>query len=150
MEEIVLIIPGDPVPWAPKTGNPKMGGKFVPARQSKHAGKIIDAWERSGNEGFLRGDEPLIISCVFYVKRPKGHYGTGANADEIKERFKRLRPTGRPDLSNLVKQVEDALTTHAWADDDQVVGFYPPFGKVFTTAREEQPRTVIKIKLART
>lgn len=149
MAEIVLVIPGPPVPWAGKQTNPKTGDRFVPGRQSAHAGKIIDAWERSGLAGpGLRGDEALLLSCEFYVQRPKYHFGTGRNSAVIKEQFLRARPTGKPDFSNLVKMVEDALTSHAWKDDDQVVGHYAPIGKFFTGSLEEQPRSVIRIKAA--
>lgn len=143
--EAHLVIPGDPIPWAAKTSNPKTGMRFVPARQSKHAGKVIDAWERSGQQGWLDG-EPLVITCVFHVKRPKGHFGTGRNADNLKSRYRDATPTGRPDLSNLVKQLEDSLTTLAWADDDQIVLISAH--KRYTDTRQEQPRSEIRIRQA--
>lgn len=143
-----LIVPGQPVPWTGKQSNPKTGNRFVPAKQAAHAGKIIDAWERSGLAGpGLCGHEALELSCVFFVQRPKGHYGTGRNFNVIKPQFVHVRPTGRPDFSNLVKMVEDALTSHAWKDDDQIVGHYEPMGKFYTEALDEQPRTVIRIRL---
>jgi Holliday junction resolvase RusA-like endonuclease len=145
LTELTLCVPGDAVPWAPKTGNPRMGGRFVPARQSAHAGKVIDAWDRVGHTGWLLG-EPLAIDCEFYVRRPKSHYGSGRNERIIKERFAAAAPTGRPDLSNLVKLIEDALTTLAWADDDQIVRITAR--KTYTRLREEQPRSVIRIREA--
>lgn len=145
MDELVLVVLGDPVPWAGKQTNPKTGMRFVAARQSQHAGKIIDAWERSGFTGWLLG-EPLILDCVFWIKRPKGHFGTGRNELRLKPGRETLRPTGRPDLSNLVKLVEDALTTHAWADDDQVVRIDAV--KYFTMTRAEQPSSLIRIRPA--
>jgi Holliday junction resolvase RusA-like endonuclease len=77
------------------------------------------------------------------VKRPAGHYGTGKNTLVIKPRFLDAQPAGRPDLSNLVKMLEDALTTLAWADDDQITQISAR--KLYTTDREEQPRSVIQI-----
>jgi Holliday junction resolvase RusA-like endonuclease len=54
-------------------------------------------------------------------------------------------PTGKPDLSNLLKMVEDCLVlAQVMPDDDQVVRLgecqklYVPFG--------EQPRSVIRIR----
>jgi Holliday junction resolvase RusA-like endonuclease len=144
VSELLLAIPGDAVPWAAKTANPKTGMRFVPARQSAHAGKIIDAWERAGFSGYLLG-EPLAIECDFFVRRPKGHWGTGRNARVLKERYVDARPTGRPDLSNLVKLIEDALTTLAWADDDQIVSIAAR--KSYTQMLEEQARSVIRIRV---
>lgn len=139
---IVLEIPGDPIPWAPKTSNPKSGMRFVPARQAAYAGKVIDAWDRSGNTGYLL-KQPLEIDCTFCVKRPAGHYGSGRNERVIKPKFVDARPTGRPDLSNLVKMLEDALTTLAWADDDQITTIAAR--KEYTVDREEQPRSILRI-----
>lgn len=131
-DEYVLVVPGKPVPWAPKQSNPKGGGgRFVAAPQAKHAGKIIDAWERTA---YLKGlwwekGVPLTMSADFYLCRPKNHYGTGANARKLKTGFyvgaAPGYPTGKPDTSNLVKMVEDALTGVAWADDDQFVALHP-------------------------
>lgn len=141
----VLTIPGDPVPWTPKTTNPKTGLRFVPGRQAAHAGRIIDAWERAGLVGWLEG-EPLMLRVSFRVRRPKYHYGTGRNAGQIKDRYRQAYPTGRPDLSNLVKLVEDALTTLAWADDDQVVRIEASKG--FTDSPTDQPLTELEIREA--
>jgi Holliday junction resolvase RusA-like endonuclease len=115
-----LTIPGDPIPWSPKQTNPKSGTKFVAARQSKHAGKIIDCWERRHPGVWFEKGDALVIQGVFWIGRPKSHYGTGRNARVLKPAAPPY-PTGRPDGSNLLKLVEDALTTIAWADDDQFI-----------------------------
>lgn len=140
--DVKLIVPGDPIPWAPKQVNRSTGSRFVPARQSNAIGRIMDAFQRAGDGFWAPKDTPLYLSCSFYIERPKGHYGTGRNAGVIKDRFERAWPTGRPDLSNLVKLVEDALTKLAWADDDQVVAIERPV-KLYA----ERPRTEIRIKV---
>ena len=50
----------------------------------------------------------------------------------------------KPDLSNLLKAVEDALTGIVWRDDAQVIGYLPGTGK-YQVVRpgNEQPRTDI-------
>lgn len=39
------------------------------------------------------------------------------------------RPTGKPDLDNLVKNIKDIFKGVFWKDDSQVVGYMEPFGK---------------------
>jgi len=64
---------------------------------------------------------PVQMHLTFYVGRPKGHYGTGRNADTIRKGAP-LYPTVKPDLTKLVRAVEDALTVaRVWVDDAQVV-----------------------------
>ena len=92
---------------------------------------------------------PLLIEATFYVARPKVHYGTGRNAGILKASSPRY-PTGRPDYSNLVKLIKDALTlSGVLPDDDQIIGFapgelsrkvYAPFG--------EPPRTELRLYFA--
>ena len=147
--EHVLVVPGDPVPWAPKQTNRKTGNRFISPRQEEAIGRVLAAVERAELADTFSADQAVILSAVFHVKRPKGHYGSGRNAGVIKEQWQGRRPTGRPDLSNLVKLVEDAMVLGGvLPDDDQIVGFYPPFGKVFTQSREEQPHSVIRMKVA--
>lgn len=63
----------------------------------------------------------LYVEMTFYIERPKYHYGTGKNADKIKEQFLYARPTVKPDTTKLVRCAEDALTGLAWHDDAQIV-----------------------------
>jgi Holliday junction resolvase RusA-like endonuclease len=59
---------------------------------------------------------PLELSCYFTVRRPLGHVGKRG-----------LRPTApaypatRPDVTKLLRAVEDAATGLLWADDAQIV-----------------------------
>lgn len=150
-DEITLTIPGPPVPWAPKRTNMRTGNRFIPSRQEEATGRVIRIAQEAMERGLLPilAGDPIELSAVFYVKRPKGHYGTGRNAREIKERFVDARPTGKPDLSNNIKLVEDGLVLAGLLpDDDQIVGFYTPLGKFYTQLPEEQPRSVVRIRSA--
>jgi Holliday junction resolvase RusA-like endonuclease len=119
---VEISIPGDPVPWAPKQVAKKTGNRFLPSRQAKHADTILVAVERAidaGAEPF--GKEPLCLQLEFVLTRPKAHFGTGKNADVLKDSAPPV-PMGKPDLSNLVKLVEDGLVLGGLIpDDDQVV-----------------------------
>lgn len=124
--EWTLIIPGDPVPWSPssKVGSAPNSPRKVPDRQARHASKIVEAWNRDGKDRlWLPKGNAVALRCQFFVSRPKNHYRTGKHARELKpDRIPTECPHGKPDLSNLVKMVEDALTGILWADDDQVCG----------------------------
>ena len=62
---------------------------------------------------------PVYVQLDFYLSRPKSHYGTGRNAQKIKE----SAPSwpGRPDVDKLARAVLDALTGLVIADDSTVV-----------------------------
>lgn len=42
-----------------------------------------------------------------------------------------LRPTTKPDLSNYIKLIEDALTGIFWRDDSQIIEYLPGIGKYY-------------------
>ena len=65
------------------------------------------------DRALLRG--PLAVSFTFYVRRPKGHFGTRGLRPSAP-----AFPTVRPDVLKLARGVEDALTGVVWGDDSQV------------------------------
>jgi Holliday junction resolvase RusA-like endonuclease len=70
--------------------------------------------------GAFQAGVPLRCDVTFYLPRPKGHFGSGKNADQLKASAP-TRPTGKPDRDNLDKAVCDAITAAGvWADDSQV------------------------------
>ncbi len=67
-------------------------------------------------------DGPITVQVVFVFTRPKSHYGTGRNADQIRDAAP-TRPIGRNtgDLDKLQRSTFDALTAAGvWADDSQI------------------------------
>lgn len=142
-------IPGPPVPWAPKRTNIKTGNRFIPSRQEEATGRVIRAAKEildAGGQPFRVG-ERLAIGVVFKIKRPKGHFGTGRNAAQLKPQFVGARPTGKPDLSNLLKLIEDGCVMAGLIpDDDQIVEFLQPLGKYYTDTPEEQPSSSVRIR----
>ena len=62
---------------------------------------------------------PLKVDILFCMARPKNHYGTGRNADILKN-WAPVHHTSRPDIDNLRKLVMDALTGVFWHDDSYV------------------------------
>ena len=61
------------------------------------------------------------VAITFWLPRPKGHFGSGRNADKLRPSAS-LFPAVTPDLDKLVRSVLDALTGVCFEDDRQVVG----------------------------
>ena len=64
--------------------------------------------------------EALVLHLLFTRTRPKSHFGTGKNAGILKASAPDS-PSSKPDLTKLVRAVEDSLTGIVWKDDAQVV-----------------------------
>lgn len=67
-------------------------------------------------------DEAVRLELVFVYERPKNHYGTGRNAGCLKSSAPRFyEKTTMPDLTKILRGVEDALKSVIWKDDALVV-----------------------------
>ncbi|MBF0342774.1 MAG: RusA family crossover junction endodeoxyribonuclease, partial [Nitrospirae bacterium] len=64
---------------------------------------------------------PLFMSLMFYVPRPQSH----TNKRGQPTKAWRAYPTSKPDLSNYIKGIEDALNGIAYHDDAQIVSESP-------------------------
>ena len=63
---------------------------------------------------------PTRVTIIFYMPRPKSHYGTGRNSCRLKPSAPTWY-TSKPDIDKLVRATYDGLTVgKAWADDAQV------------------------------
>lgn len=115
MAHIRLDIPGPPVPQArPRRGK---GRFYKEPKVLAHEHAVWAAWEKAGRPK-LTG--PLSLSARFFINR---------------------KVTATPDLSNLVKLVEDALNGHAYHDDSQIVHY----GDVSKQLDREHPRTELEL-----
>lgn len=68
----------------------------------------------NGARRLLQG--PLKLSVTFYLPRPKGHFGARGLKPSAP-----IYPTVKPDVTKLLRAVEDALTGIVWRDDAQIV-----------------------------
>lgn len=62
----------------------------------------------------------LVAQFVFYRQRPKAHYGTGANAELLKNSAP-AAPGSKPDLAKLARAAEDAMSKVIYTDDSKIV-----------------------------
>jgi Holliday junction resolvase RusA-like endonuclease len=62
----------------------------------------------------------LAVSFEFVKPRPKSHYGSGKNAEVLKDSAP-AAPGVRPDALKLARAIEDALTKVVYTDDSLIV-----------------------------
>ena len=77
---------------------------------------------RAARQHFTRAphDGPVECRFEFVVTRPQYHFGTGKNAECLKDSAPHF-PTAKPDTTKLTRGTEDALTGICWLDDAQIV-----------------------------
>jgi Holliday junction resolvase RusA-like endonuclease len=105
----------------------RVNGRPAPQGSKRHVGngrmvessKAVGPW-REAVRAEVQHD-PVSLRLTFVLARPKGHYGSGRNSDQVKPSAPH-RPAGRPDVDKLARSVLDGLTMGgAFADDAQVV-----------------------------
>lgn len=90
-------------------------GKFVtvytPEKTLKAEKYIAQCWKEKFGDRKLEG--ALSMECFFMFKKPKSW--------SKKKKLEVLHKTSKPDLTNLVKTVEDGLNEVAYKDDSQLI-----------------------------
>lgn len=134
MNAITFSVPGDPVPQPrPRiTTRGSHGHAYTPASHPIHAYRqaIAAAAREAGATPSDAAPITLIVDLVF--ARPKSHYRKSG----LKPDAPRLP---RPDCSNCLKGIEDALNGVAWVDDSQI-------GRVvIEKTYGERPGTTVRI-----
>lgn len=116
---IVFTVYGQAQPAGSKTAGVTKGGKMFVRDSAKRGAPwrrevARTAAEAMNGTGLLDG--PLSLAVTFVVPRPKGHYGARGLRPSAP-----AYPTVRPDVTKLLRAVEDAATGIVWRDDAQVV-----------------------------
>jgi Holliday junction resolvase RusA-like endonuclease len=119
---IAFTVYGQAAPAGSKRGFQR-GGRVIitDANPNARAWKavVLDAASQAMNgHELLHG--PISLQLTFCVPRPKGHYGSGRNADRVRGSAP-AHPTVKPDLLKLARGVEDALSGVCYRDDAQIV-----------------------------
>ena len=109
-------------------------------KEDKQAKEIVSAAARTvAPEELPTG--PLKVGIVFFMPRPKGHYGTGRNEGKLKDWAVDMPHVSKPDIDNLVKLTIDALTGIFWKDDSQICE------AIILKKYSDNPRTEVFIKV---
>lgn len=85
---------------------------------------------------------PVRLGVQFVFPRPKGHYRTGKNAVGLRLGAPK-HMTSKPDLSKLIRAIEDAMSGIVYRDDAQIVSYIDPH-KCYTTS--SVPGTTILVE----
>lgn len=134
-----VFVPGTPAPQ----GSKRHVGRGVMVESSKRVGPwrervalvVSNAWTDELGEPMppILAGVPVVLKIRFLFRRPRGHFGTGRNADVLKTGAPRL-PATRPDVDKLVRAVLDGMTGVVLADDAQVAALHA--GKEYTAGPE--------------
>lgn len=72
------------------------------------------AMKQAGNDGPT--DEPVSLEVQFLMERPRSHFNTKGDVKKASP----LYPQSKPDLTKLLRCLEDALHGIVWKNDSQV------------------------------
>jgi Holliday junction resolvase RusA-like endonuclease len=124
---IDFFVPGTPIPKGSMRGfafKRKTGGLGVAMSHDNARTKPWLAQVAFFAHEAMRGAAPLEtpvgVVLRFVLPRPRGHFGSGRNADQVKASSPHY-PASKPDVDKLVRCVFDALNSVAWVDDARVV-----------------------------
>lgn len=105
------------VSWQTKDGS-RSGTNVIDANPKAAKWKNQVAQEAGKRwDGHRLIDDPLEVRFVFYVVRPKGHFGSRGNLLPSAPRW----PAKKPDALKLARAVEDALTGVVYRDDSLII-----------------------------
>lgn len=123
---IQFFAPGKPEPAGSKRAFVLKGGAHAGRAIITDANAKSKPWQQTVKHcamSVFTGEPltgPIQLDVTFTLLRPQGHFGSGKNADKIKDSAPQF-PTSKPDATKLLRGVEDALTGIIWKDDSQVV-----------------------------
>lgn len=121
---VEFFVPGNASPGGSKKGfvNPKTGRVVIvdDAKNNKPWRDRVASFAREamGNRQPFRG--ALSVRFYFFESRPKGHFGSGKNADRVRSSAPR-HPAKKPDVLKLARAAEDALKGIIYVDDCQTI-----------------------------
>jgi len=119
---ITFFVPGIPVAkGSAKAFYNKHTGRAIVSqtnreRQRPWASMISVCAQNTGCQVYGGG---VSLSLLFIMPRPKSHYGTGKNSQNLKMSAPTFH-TSTPDLDKLIRCVKDALKGIVYKDDSQV------------------------------
>lgn len=112
---IEFFVPGEPKaqPRVKAFCRGKHAGIYTPGTADNWKLQISIAWDKAKPDDFVRFETPVELKVVFWMPRPKYHYGKNGLKETAPKWFEK-----KPDFDNLAKAVMDQLTQcGVWHDD---------------------------------
>lgn len=134
---VCFVVQGDPVAWARAAQSGRR--KYTPERQRAHMKRIAQLAKAAGVRP-LDGPVYLEVVCIYSV--PQRYRRKNKSLTEKGLALVGTWKTTRPDASNELKIIEDALNGIAYHDDSQICAPRPH--KIWGTCS----RTIITIRPA--
>lgn len=131
--DIKLTIPGTPV----SKGRPRIGksGMYTPEKTVNYESLVKHCYVEQGEGRKLEG--PLKMEVDLYFPIPKSYSQKQIELLKVQD----MAHMKKPDASNCLKSIEDALNGFAYDDDCQIVEVHVT--KKYTL---EDPRAEVRIK----
>jgi Holliday junction resolvase RusA-like endonuclease len=153
---IQIDVRGTPAPKGSSRAfvNKKTGRAIVAPSGSKANKERIASWNSAVREAASDAvgeveappfvDRALVVSIVFHMARPSGHWGKGKNAGRLTPSAPPF-PRGKPDIDKLARTTLDALTGVVFDDDSRIARL--ALSKVYAApGREGATITVEELK----
>jgi Holliday junction resolvase RusA-like endonuclease len=131
---VKLVIYGEPVAWARTRLGPR-GIPFTPTKQRNNAATL-----RLAAQEAMNGREPFDCALRLDLQAEFAIPGSWSKKKRAAALAGRIRPAKRPDLSNILKQVEDSCNAVVFRDDALIVEF--EVRKIYSAA----PKLVVTIQ----
>ena len=133
MKRVKFVIPGEPCGKGRPRFNRRTGRTYTPDKTARYE-NLVSLEYQAQCKGFRFPDDAMLdmrIIAFYGIPNSKSKKAKALMADGS------IRPTKKPDSSNVLKAVEDALNNVAYHDDAQIVD--TQVRKFFS----EEPRVVV-------
>ncbi len=121
MNTFSIWIPGMPATKGSTTSNVTKSGKIVTRAAHPKLAMFEAIIREKSSEAWGRQPSvmPFNLEVEYHAVRPKSHYGTGKNVARLKPHHPRMM-TKKPDLSKIIRAVEDGMNKIVYLDDQQI------------------------------
>ena len=139
MEPISFVVPGCPV----GKGRPRFvratGRTYTPEKTARYENFVGICYMEQVGKPPIQAGFPLRMTIYIHQQIPKSV--SKRKQEQMLQRI--IRPTKKPDCTNVIKAIEDGLNRIAYSDDSQIVElivykFYDDSPRVYVRIQEAE------------